>query len=184
DSLRGGATQLVNTNKLVRFYNGATGLKTGTTNDAGSCLSASAERDGLKLIAVVMGAKTSEDRFNSAKSLLDYGYSKYEMAEIPSIGEEYKKIKVLHGESEDVDLFFNVSGNVLVPKGKNNSIVTEIQISNNIEAPVLKGQTVGKITVKIGDEVISTHDIITERSVEKMDIYKGFGFLLKSLFKN
>ena len=102
DSLRGGKTALVNTNKLVRFYEGATGLKTGTTNKAGSCLSATATRGGLSLVAVVMGSTTSDDRFASAKKLLNYGFANWAVAVPENIAEQIEEIKVIGGVSPSV----------------------------------------------------------------------------------
>lgn len=184
DTLRNGETQLVNTNKLIRFYEGSTGLKTGTTNTAGSCLSASAKRNNLNLIAVVMGSDTSDDRFSSAKTLLDYGFSKYESVEVPKINDDYKKIKIKGGVQEFVDLDFKISNKIVIPKGKKDKIHTEIQLSEYLEAPIQKDQTVGTITIKIDDKVLSVHEIITMNSVDKMKFKNAFDSILKALFKN
>jgi len=184
DSLRNGETQLVNTNKLVRFYEGSTGLKTGTTSGAGSCLAASANRNGLKLVAVTMGSATSDERFKSAKTLLDYGYSKFEMATIPTINDEYKEIAVKNGVLEGTQLTYNLQETLLVEKGKKDKLTMDIQLNDSVTAPVEKGQTVGKVSIKVGDNVVLESEIKTIDSVEQMGIKDAFKLLFRDIFKN
>ena len=184
DSLRGGETELVNTNKMVRFYEGCTGLKTGTTNGAGCCVSATAERDGLSLIAVVMGSATSAERFASATTLLDYGFSKYEMAEIPDFSEEYKTVSVKGGEKEDVGIEFQVQSQILVPKGQKEKMKVAVAMSEELNAPIEKVQTVGKVVVTVDETVIGEYPILTTEAVEKFTLISGFTTLFESLFHN
>lgn len=183
DSLRGGATELVNTNKLVRFYNGATGLKTGTTNGAGSCLSATATRDGLSLIAVVMGCPTSDDRFASARGLLDYGFANYMSVTPPSIQEELYPIPVLGGVEESVQVVFNDPGSFVVEKGTADTITQEVVLVQDVEAPVEKGQVLGSVEVVVNGEVVGSYDLKAAGAVERMTVGKAFGKLCQKLLE-
>ena len=181
DTLRNGETQLVNTNKLVRYYQGATGLKTGTTSKAGCCVSATAERDGLGLIAVVLGADNSNERFNGAKKLLDYGFANYEIFTPEADISQLYEIKVVHGTSQSV--MPEVSGGecVLVNKGASSGITQKITLAESLEAPVEKGSRVGTVDFYSGDEKIAETDIIASCSVEKMTAAKAFIMIFKSV---
>lgn len=141
DSLRDGKTQLVNTNRLIRFYKGATGLKTGTTDGAGSCLSASATRGNLSLVAVTMGSSTSDERFNAARTLLDYGFANYEAVQPPSIQEQLTPVKVLGGVERQVEVQFVPPMPVVVEKGGGSAITQEIQLAEDVHAPVEQGRS-------------------------------------------
>ena len=146
DSLRGGATELVNTNKLVRFYDGATGLKTGTTNKAGCCVAASAKRGNTHLIAVVLGSDNSKDRFEGAKSLLNGGFANYETI-FPEIDrEKCVPVRVLGGVTSFIAPHVPDPPAVLIPKGKEKDITQTIELAADVQAPVEKGQTLGKVT--------------------------------------
>ena len=126
DSIRGGQFQLANTNKLVRFYEGATGLKTGSTDAAGYCLSATAERDGMELIAVVLKAKTSEQRFESAKSLLNFGFANYTLTDVYP-GQALPPVDVLLGEQDTVQPVLAQSSRILVDKAQLNDVTSELR---------------------------------------------------------
>jgi D-alanyl-D-alanine carboxypeptidase (penicillin-binding protein 5/6) len=166
DTIRNGTFGLSNTNKLVRFYQGTTGLKTGFTQNAGYCLSATAQRDGLGLIAVVMGAKTSQDRFAACKQLLDYGFANFalvapELAEIPTI-------PVKLGTAATVNAIPSQDVRLLINKGQKNSVTTHLELEESVTAPVSKGQKLGVLTVKAGDQVLSQIPMVAESAIPKL----------------
>ena len=168
DSLRDGATELVNTNRLVRFYNGTTGLKTGTTSKAGHCLSASAERDGLHLVAVIMGAANSTDRFEGAKTLLNRGFANYESF-TPQIDiSGLSDVTVIRGIEKTVRPMVSGLSAILLETGKKSQLETEIELSENVEAPVEEKQTLGKVRLKIGDEVIAEYSLVAEKGIRRL----------------
>lgn len=183
DTLRNGQTQLVNTNKIIRTYPGATGLKTGTTSKAGCCVSASAERDGLELVAVVLGADNSKDRFSAAKELLDFGFANYEIYSPDAKGSYPETIRVCHGVKEQVELSHVNFGDVLVNKGVKDQITNEIIIEESIEAPFEKGSVVGEIVYKSGETILGSSKIITAEASDKMTLYKAIVCILKSVKK-
>lgn len=183
DTLRNGQTQLVNTNKIIRTYPGATGLKTGTTSKAGCCVSASAERDGLELVAVVLGADNSKERFSGAKVLLDYGFSNYEIYSPDSAGLYPEFIDVAHGTLQKVRLEHKECGDFLVNKGIKSSIKTEIIISEKLEAPVEKGNVVGEIVYKCNNEILGKSEIITAECSDRMTFCNAIITILKSVKK-
>ena len=183
DTLRSGQTQLVNTNKIIRTYPGATGLKTGTTSKAGCCVSASAARDGLELVAVILGADNSKERFNGAKLLLDYGFNNYEIFSPDSSGLYPEELRVLHGTAQSVRLSHSECGEFLVNKGIRNDIITEITVNETLEAPVEQGSVIGEILYKYGENVLGRTEIITAEGSEKMTFYNAFIAILKSLKK-
>ena len=140
DTLRGGATQLVNTNKLLRRYNGITGLKTGTTSGAGVCISASATRDGLDLIAVVLGAPSSSDRFDAATTLLDYGFAAYRAMPLPAVEDQPLLIKVEGSAEESVPLDYSaLPGTLLMPKEGGAALTARADLPDALDAPVQQG---------------------------------------------
>lgn len=181
DSLRNGATELVNTNKLVRFYNGTTGLKTGTTSKAGKCLSASAERDGLHLVAVVLGSETSDDRFESAKTLLNYGFANYETVDLTVDENLITDVKIIRGVEETVKPKIDELKKVTLKKGNKDKISTEIILSTDVEAPVEKGQNFGKIVFKLNNETVAEANLYSENQVKKITFGDVLKFMLKSL---
>ncbi len=183
DSLRGGATDLVNTNKLVRFYNGATGLKTGTTDGAGSCLAATATRDGLSLISVVMGAPSSNDRFASARGLLDFGFSNYQSAEPPPVDGELTPVPVLRGVSESVMPTYNDPGRFIIEKGGEDKITQQVTLAEDVEAPVLSGQILGEVQVMVDGEVVGAYHLTAANDVERMTFGRAFGKLLGHMLR-
>lgn len=179
DTLRNGTTQLVNTNKLMRYYSGATGLKTGTTSKAGCCISASAERDGLELIAVVLGADNSKDRFSSAQNLLDWGFANYEIFIPDASGKYPESVAVSHGTKKSVSLTHTQINDVIINKGRSQDISYEVEIADGVSAPVEKGDRIGKIVLKFNGQEIASCDILADESAEKMN----FGFALVFLMR-
>lgn len=166
DTVRNGEFGLTNTNRLIRFYRGATGLKTGSTSKAGFCVSASAKRDGLHLIAVIMGAETSDLRNASASKLLDFGFANYSV-----YSEEEKdcgKIPVLGGKKDFVGAYL-VPFEALVNKGKETKVTVQIELPEKISAPVKEGDTIGKAIYKADGEIIGESDICCTESIEKID---------------
>ena len=182
DSLRDGKSELVNTNKLVRFYKGTTGLKTGTTSVAKYCLSATAERDGLSLVAVVMAGETSTDRFEGAKKLLDFGFANFAFSQI---GAELKEteIPILKGEKKTLRIETKEEISLLAQKSAKNDIKRETKWNKNITAPVKKGQTVGYVNIYNGNENIGKIPIKAAENIRKRTFTLSFGKILKGLFK-
>ena len=179
DTIRGGSFGLSNTNKLVRFYKGATGLKTGFTAKAGYCLSATAERDGLGLIAVVMGAATSQDRFAACKSLLDYGFANYALVTPQLPGENTVPVKL--GSVNAVTAIPNQAVQLLIDKSQKNSVTTEIILDPSVTAPVSKGQKLGTLTVKAGDQILAQVNMVAETGVARLSWGDVFVKILRRL---
>ena len=180
DSLRDGANELVNTNKLIKTYNGITGLKTGSTDSALYCLSATAERDGMELVAVVLGAPTSKDRFQDAASLLDYGYANYQLLrpELP----ELPKLAVRRGVVPEVGLAIkDESFSVLAEKAGDAEIECQLNLAENVTAPVEAGQTVGTVTFIREGEVIGESPVVTAEGVERAGFVEIFFEVLGGL---
>ena len=178
DTLRGGKFQLANTNKLIRFYDGANGLKTGSTSKALCCLSAAAKRNDMQLIAVVLGAPTSAERFASAKSLLDYGFANYAVNTQITAGDEVQKIAVEKGVDKEVGVVAGDSCSTLVKKGQEDNITKEIKIDETITAPIEAGQKIGTMTISRDGEVIADIYLNASSTVEK----KGIGLIIKDFF--
>jgi len=178
DTLRGGKFKLANTNKLIRFYDGANGLKTGSTSKALCCLSAAAKRNDMQLIAVVLGAPTSAERFASAKSLLDYGFANYAVNTQITAGDEVQKIAVEKGVDKEVGVVAGDSCSTLVKKGQEDNITKEIKIDETITAPIEAGQKIGTMTISRDGEVIADIDLNALSAVEK----KGIGLIIKDFF--
>ena len=181
DSLRDGTFGLNNTNKLIRFYPGATGLKTGSTSRAGFCLSATAERAGMELIAVVMAAGTSAQRFEEAKLLLDFGFANYTIAEAAP-AEPLKNVPVLLGKAPEVPTALKQQEFVLVGKGEAKDLVSEVTLTEDVEAPVEAGQVLGELTVKSGDTLLITVPIVAAESVARLSALDIFGQLVRRFF--
>ena len=178
DYLRGGATQLVNTNKLVNGYNGITGLKTGTTNLAKNCLSATAEREGLGLVAVVMGCETSADRFQSARTLLDFGFAGYEIV-MPEVNKaDFVKIHVKKGVSQYLPLELGQISGVLVPKGRGGELTQVTELEGEVEAPVTKGQKVGVVKLYLDNKLVSQIDVLTGMESPRINFLLALQLLL------
>jgi len=179
DTVRGGKFGLSNTNKLVRFYDGTTGLKTGFTHAAGHCLSATAKRDGMELIAVVLNCASSSDRFESAKTLLDYGFASYALA-LPEAPSELGEVRVRLGEQDVIYPVVRETEPVLLEKRLQSSLTTEVELEEEVTAPVEKGQRLGSLTVRAGDEVIAAVPIVAPERVERLSWWQLTARILKN----
>lgn len=168
DSLRDGAFGLVNTNKLIRFYEGANGLKTGSTSVAKFCLSASAVRNGMNLIAVIMGADSSKDRFGDASRLLDYGFANYAIAGSLLTPEDLTPLPVKKGKTERVEIGVSDDFKVLVSKKKLNSIEKKITLPEAVEAPIAAGDIVGSVEFMIDGQPIGGTDLIAKADAPRV----------------
>ena len=171
DSLRDGKSELVNTNKLVRNYKGATGLKTGSTSLALYNLSASATRDDLSLIAVIMKAPTTKDRFAEATKLLDYGFANYNYKVLGKANDVVKEVSVSKGVSSSVSAVLEYDSGTLLPKGADTNIVQNINVPDTVSAPIKKGDKLGEVVYTLNDETISTIDVIANEDVDKIDFF-------------
>ena len=177
DYLRGGKTQIVNTNKLLKTYNGITGLKTGTTSQAGSCITATAQREDLNLVAVVLGSASGKERFTDAAALLDYGFANY-CRYIPEFHEDIPAIKVTRGMQSELKATANISGSCVIEKGKNKEITYKLNVKEEVQAPVNKGDKVGTLTFYSGKEVLKEYPIVAQHIVDEMT----FSAILSVLF--
>lgn len=179
DYLRNGETELNNTNKLVNTYSGITGLKTGTTSKAGFCVCATAERDGLSLISVVLGADTSEDRFTSASNMLDYGFANYQII-VPVIDEtQISTVKVINGIEKSVMPIYDETDKILVKKG-GEDITYEYKTEPSVSAPVKSGDKLGEIIIKSGNETIRTVKLYSGKNIDKI----SFSYVFKEMLSN
>ncbi len=179
DTVRDGAFGLANTNKLVRFYPGATGLKTGFTSAAGYCLSATAQRDGLGLIAVVMGCKTSQDRFSACKQMLDYGFANYALVKAELPAENTVPVKL--GREASVTAVPAEDTQLLIDKGQKNSVTTQVTLEESVTAPVSKGQYLGTVTVKAGEQVLAQVNMVASEAVPRLTFGELFWQILHRL---
>lgn len=177
DTLRGGEFGISNTNKLIRFYNGATGMKTGYTSSALYCMSATACRGGMNLIASVMKCESSDKRFADARKLLEYGFANYSIYKPESVTLE--KIKVLGGKENSVPIVVKQS-DILIEKGRADKIVRNIEIDESVTAPINKNSKVGKITYSVDGEIVAEFPIVTAQSCEKIGFFDIFKRLLAS----
>ena len=181
DSLRDGKTELVNTNKLIRFYNGATGLKTGTTNKAGCCVSATATRDGTSLVAVVMGSENSSDRFEGAKAMLNWGFANYSSI-TPQVDKKLiADVNIVLGEERKITPQIPSVMSVLIPKGRENDIVQNVELVAEVEAPVESNQTLGTVTVSLDGEVLGKYNLTSPHYVDRLSFKTVFCRLLAVL---
>ncbi|MGM9659752.1 MAG: D-alanyl-D-alanine carboxypeptidase family protein, partial [Faecousia sp.] len=166
DAVRNGTFGLSNTNKLIRFYPGATGLKTGFTSGAGYCLSASAQRDGMELIAVVMGAQSSQARNAACKELLDYGFANFaviapELSEVPGV-------PVKLGQQDSVPVELGESAGLLIDKSQKSAVTTEVTLEESVTAPVSQGQRIGTLSVKSGEQTLRQIPLVAAQPVERL----------------
>ena len=182
DNLRDGKSELVNTNKLIKTYNGATGLKTGSTSLALYNLSASATRDNLSLIAVVLRAPTPKIRFSEAKLLLDYGFNTYSYKQTSTKNNFVENVKVNKGTAENVNLVFENDSGVIVKKEDINKIEEEKIINEIIDAPIEAGEILGKINYNLNGEILSTVNLVAENSVSKKGIINMFTYISSNWF--
>ncbi len=179
DTVRNGAFGLSNTNKLVRFYPGATGLKTGFTAAAGYCLSATAQRDGLGLIAVVLGAKTSQERFNACKQLLDYGFANFTLIK-PDVPNE-TSVPVKLGTETTVTAVPGEDTKLLLDKAQKGEVTTTVTLEEGVTAPVSKGQKLGTLTVRVGEQVLAQVPMVADRAVPRLTWWELFLQVLQRL---
>lgn len=182
DTLRDGKSELVNTNKLVRFYNGTTGLKTGTTSGAGYCLAATAQRDGMELVAVIMGGNTSDDRFNGAKKLLDFGFANFQFTQIlPDIPSDFE-VDINKGVAKKLKAVSTEKLGFISPKSDKEDFVQNIVIKKDLTAPVKKGDIIGTVEVFKGKEQIGALNITAATDLERLTFGTAFKWLLRGLF--
>ena len=180
DSIRDGAFGLTNTNRLIRFYPGATGLKTGSTDAARYCMSATAERDGMELIAVIMKSPTTAQRFEDAKALLDYGFANYALVNVypqPPLA----PVEVLLGEVAQVQPQLQRDCRLLVRKGEESQVTTQLSLPENVEAPVDQGQTLGELQVYVGEELRDTVPIVSAQEVARLTVPGIFSRMLRQI---
>lgn len=179
DNLRGGKTELNNTNKLVKSYNGITGLKTGTTSNAGFCVSATASRDGLNLVAVVLGSDTSEHRFNTASYLLDTGFANYSCININVDKKKINPVKVKNGKEKQIKPVYDKNIKLIVPKG-NDDIKYKYKSKKEVKAPIKKGNNLGKIDIISNGKKIKSISLYADKAVETID----FNYIFLNIFKH
>lgn len=179
DHIRGGKTQIVNTNKLIKLYPGTTGIKTGTSKEAGSCACICSEKNKMSLIAVVLGCKDVKERNSEVTKLLDYGFSEYSLSSPPSF-EVPKYLKVENGIESCAELSVIKSENFLVANKNKEKISPELVLDEKLEAPVIRGKKVGEIIYRQGNDIVCISDVVTHSSVDKKDFSK----LLKKLAVN
>lgn len=179
DSLRGGKTELNNTNKLINKYNGMTGLKTGTTSNAGFCLCATATRDNISFVSVVLGAKTSDDRFDLTRELLDYGFANYKLETIKIDSSKIKDIKVKGGEIKSIKPTYSQTQKVLLPKNSE-KISYKYSFKKEVKSPIKKGDSLGKIEVFSSNKKISTVELKSDKNIKSV----SFLYIFKKMINN
>ncbi len=183
DTLRNGETQLVNTNKLIRYYDGATGLKTGTTSKAGYCVSATAERDGMELVAVVLGSDNSQERFEDAKKMLSWGFANYTIYQ-PKIDRSLiTDVSVLYGKESVAKSVVDKPKPILIEKSMQDKITQRVDMCVDVEAPVEKNQTFGKIYFEIDGKKIGECSVLSEKRIERRDTWFIFSLLWSTFAK-
>ncbi len=187
DSLRNGESELVNTNKLIKTYNGITGLKTGSTSLSLYNLSASATRKNLSLIAVVLRSPTPKVRFSEAKLLLDYGFNNFEFKSVSTQNDIAAQINISKGTKEHSNLLFESTNGILIKKNANSTeIIEELIINENLEAPIRKNEILGKINYYIDDSLKLSVNLIAEENIERNSLFNTFKYIVKNwitLFK-
>lgn len=181
DTLRDGAFGLSNTNKLIRFYKGANGIKTGSTSTAKYCLSASAKRDGMQLVAVVLGAPTTADRFGSATRLLDYGFANYSVVNCAEKIGKIEPLPVIGGKEDTVSAAADKSVNFIVKKGNSDKVEVKTTIDEPLRAPIKKGQKIGEATLSVGGEKLAKCDIKATTEVKRMNVAAMYVRLLQKM---
>ena len=179
DSLRNGKTELNNTNKMINKYNGMTGLKTGTTSNAGFCLCATATRDGISFVSVVLGAQTSDERFALTQELLDYGFANYKLDNIKIDNSKLKTVKVKNGVDKSVTPKCKLNKKLLLPKNSD-KITYEYSFLDEVKAPVKKGDRLGVITVYSGNKKISSIELKSDKNIKSVT----FLYIFKKMFNN
>lgn len=178
DSLRAGKTELNNTNKLVKSYKGITGLKTGTTSNAGFCVSATASRDGLNLVAVVLGSDTSEHRFQTAEYLLDKGFAEYSSRKIKIDKNKLTPVKINNGKQKSIIPSFNDTQNIVLPKD-NGKLKYDFKIKKEVNAPVRKGDSLGNVKIISNGKTVKVIPLYADRGVDKVNFMYIFLNIIK-----
>lgn len=179
DSLRNGKTELNNTNKMINKYNGMTGLKTGTTSNAGFCLCATATRDGISFVSVVLGAQTSDERFALTQELLDYGFANYKLDNIKIDNSKLKTVKVKKGVDKSITPKCELNKKLLLPKNSD-KITYEYSFLDEVKAPVKKGDKLGVVTVYSGNKKISSIELKSDKNIKSVT----FLYIFKKMFNN
>lgn len=179
DTIREGKFGLTNTNKLVRFYRGCTGVKTGSTDKAKFCVSASALRNGLHLIAVIMGAPDSKTRFNEATKLLDWGFANFSMYSPYSKGYCFGKVKIKNGIEKEVEAILSTDVKLLVKKGDESTVESKVALPQQISAPVKPGQKIGKLELWQEGKLLGAYDLIAKKNVQKRNLFDIFRMLFR-----
>jgi len=174
DTFRDGKFSLDNTNKLIRFYEGANGLKTGFTSAAGYCLSATAKKNGLQLISVVLGEPDSNTRFAEARKLLDYGFANYETIKVNTKGEDVQEVEVAKGMKTKIKGIYADDVNILLKKGDKGKVDREVRMEEDITAPVKAGQKIGEVIFKIDDKEVTKADVVADSDVERASFIRLF----------
>ena len=182
DTLRNGESQLVNTNKLLRNYEGCTGLKTGSTSTALFNLSATATRNDLSLIAVIMRADTSNIRFAEAKTLLDYGFSNFEYMKYSNKGDVAKNILINKGTSDSLEVIFESDAGSLIPKGQSANVTTTVVLPEILEAPINKGDKVGEVIFTLNDETLGKVNLVANDTVKKLNLGNMIAYVVEHWF--
>lgn len=180
DSLRGGRTMLANTNQLLKSYQYTTGLKTGTTDNAGYCISATANKDGMQLIAVIMNAPDASTRFAEAQELLEYGYENFEVYQALKAGEEYGDVPVEKGAKDTAKAVVANDVTVVIPKTYSDKIKKEATLESSVAAPVEQGAKLGELVIKAGDEVVETVDLTAAEGTNKITFFQAIGKVLSA----
>lgn len=182
DSLRDGKSQLVNTNKLVRNYQGCSGLKTGSTSLALYNLAASATRDDLSLIAVIMRAPTTKDRFADAKTLLDYGFTNYNFKRTATKGEVVTECEVLKGTDKTLELVYEKDSGILIKKSSSTDVTQEIVLNENITAPITAGEVLGTVHFYLDNELLDSVNLVAKDDVKKLSFFSMYLYLTGKWF--
>lgn len=181
DNLRDGKTQIVNTNKLLKTYKGITGLKTGTTNDAGCCMTASATREDMSLVAVVLGCNSGKERFSDAAALLDYGFANFSVTQLKAPDDLPKTIKVENGMQKNIGIGCDINSSIVLDKNSGSKIVSKIDLPESIEAPVASGQKLGTVTYSLDGKAVKSFEITALQDAEKISFASVFSVLLNSI---
>lgn len=181
DNLRAGKTQIVNTNKLLKTYKGITGLKTGTTNDAGCCMAASATRGDMSLVAVVLGCNSGKERFSDAAALLDYGFANFSVTQLKAPDDLPKTIKVDNGMQKNIGIGCDINSSIVLDKNSGSKIVSKIDLPESIEAPVESGQKLGTVTYSLDGKAVKSFEITALQHAEQISFASVFSVLLNSI---
>ena len=176
----GRETELVNTNKLIRYFEGCDGGKTGSTNEAGCCLTASAKRNDMRLISVIIGAENSKTRFNESSLLLSYGFANFENKLLVDISAPLKKVKVNKGKLDEVDVYGEENFSVIVKKGDNATYETNMEIPDAVKAPLENGDVVGKVVITKEGSVVKEVNVIVKEGIKHSSYLDNFNKIVEN----